>query len=66
MQNYLMIFKILFFNSEFTRKLNFPQFNPLNPLKPGLNQLNPPGWVFDEKPSFLHNPAVHTLIYFIP
>ena len=30
--------------------LIFPQFNPKNPLKPGLNQLNPLGLVFDEKP----------------
>ena len=36
---------------------SFPQFNPKNPVKPGLNQFNPPGWVFGEKPGFLNNPA---------
>ena len=42
--------------SIYIGNLIFPQFNPKNPLKPGLNQLNPLGWVFDEKPGFLHNP----------
>ena len=35
---------------------SFPQFNPKNPVKPGLNQFNPLGWVFGEKPGFLNNP----------
>ena len=42
--------------SIYIGNLIFPQFNPKNPLKPGINQLNPLGWVFDEKPGFLHNP----------
>ena len=37
--------------------MSSPQLNPKNPIKPSLNQLNPLGWVFDEKPGFLHNPG---------
>ena len=30
-------------------------------LKPGLNQLNPLGWVFYEIPGFLPNPVKYTI-----